>query len=101
MTPLALLILIVLLVLIWQSNTQCRDIATRMARETCRRQDLQFLDGTVSLRSIIPTFKEGRLFCLKRTYVFDYSDDTINRRNGCIVMYNARIKTVLLEGLPN
>lgn len=99
MSPLATLILIVLLVIAWQSNTRCRDIAIRMARETCRRQDLQFLDGTVTLRSIIPTFKKGSLFSLKRTYLFDYSDDAVNRRSGCIVMHNTRVKTVLLEGV--
>lgn len=99
MTSLAILILIALLVIVWQSNTRCRDIATHLARETCRRQNLQLLDGTVSLSSMLPAFKECAPFCIKRTYLFDYSDDAVNRRSGCIVMHNTQVKTILLEGV--
>jgi len=97
MSALAFLLLIALLILFWQASSKCRDIAIQVARETCHQQGLQFLDGTVSLRRLIPYFTHGNDFGLERTYIFEYSADGVNRREGCLVMHNIRIVTVLLE----
>jgi hypothetical protein len=98
MTPLALLIIIALLVWFWQVSQQCRDIAIQVARQTCKQQGLQFLDGTASLKSIRPFLSRSAGPGFKRTYTFDYSEDGIGRRSGCIIMHNARISSVLLDG---
>ncbi|MCK5383443.1 MAG: DUF3301 domain-containing protein [Gammaproteobacteria bacterium] len=97
MTPLALLLLIVVLVWFWQVSQHCRDLAIVTARETCKRQGVQFLDGTASLQTIRPYFKHANGPGIKRTYTFDYSEDGIERRTGCIIMHNARISAVLVD----
>jgi hypothetical protein len=97
MTPLALLLLIVVLVWFWQVSQQCRDLAIVTAREICKQQGVQFLDGTASLQTIRPYFSRGTGPGLKRTYTFDYSEDGIARRTGCIIMHNAQISAVLTD----
>ncbi|MGB5259962.1 MAG: DUF3301 domain-containing protein [Gammaproteobacteria bacterium] len=97
MSTLALLLIILVAVLVWQYNTQSRDRAIRAARETCKHQDLQFLDGTAALQSIRPVFSRERGPQLQRTYTFDYSEDGIGRRTGCIIMHNTRVASVLLD----
>ena len=97
MTPLALLLLIVVLVWFWQVSQQCRDLAIVTARETCKQQGVQFLDGSASLQTIRPYFSRGTGPGLKRTYTFDYSEDGIARRTGCIIMHNAQISAVLTD----
>jgi hypothetical protein len=98
MSQLLLLIVIVLLVWYWQSGMHCRDIARAAAGNTCTRQGLQLLDGTVSLRDMRPFYLDNRRFGLKRTYGFDYSEDGISRRSGCIVLLNSRVDSIILEG---
>jgi hypothetical protein len=97
MTPLALLLIIVVLVWFWQNSQQCRDQAIVTARETCKQQGVQFLDGTASLQTINPYFRRGSGPGLKRTYTFDYSEDGITRRTGCIIMHNTQISAVLTD----
>jgi hypothetical protein len=97
MTPLALLIIIALLVWFWQVSQQCHDMAIQVARQTCKRQDLQFLDGTASLKSVRPYLSRAAGPGFKRIYTFDYSEDGIGRRSGCIIMHNAQISSVLLD----
>ena len=97
MSSLAFLLLIVLLVWFWQISLQSRDTALQTARETCKRQGLQFLDGTASLQSVRPFFSREQGPGLKRTYTFDYSADGIARHTGCIIMHNTQISAVLLD----
>jgi hypothetical protein len=97
MSTLALLLLIVLLVWFWQISLQSRDTALRTARDTCKHQGLQFLDGTASLQSVRPFFSPEQGPGLKRTYTFDYSADGIARHTGCIIMHNTQVSAVLLD----
>jgi hypothetical protein len=97
MCSLAMLLLIGLLVWFWLESLNCRDIAIQIARGSCRQQDLQLLDGTVSLRRFRPYFKNRDDFGLKRTYIFDYSGDGFSRQTGCVVLQNRRIISVVLE----
>lgn len=100
MSPLALLIVIVILVWFWLTSLNCRDIAIRTARASCAHQGLQFLDGTVSLKKIRPYYKDMDAPGLRRTYVFEYSSDGFSRQAGCIVLHNSRVTTVLFEANP-
>jgi hypothetical protein len=98
MTSLTLLLIIVLLVWFWQVNQQCHDTAVQLARQTCKHQGLQFLDGTATLKSIRPYFSRDDGPGLKRTYTFDYSEDGMDRHSGCIIMHNAQVASLLLDG---
>ena len=97
MSSLTLLLLIGLLVWFWLQGMKCRDIAIRIARSSCRQQELQLLDGTVALRSLRPYFSSPDDYGLKRTYTFDYSGDGFSRQTGCVVLYNRRVMSIVLE----
>ncbi len=97
MESLAFLLFLVLLVWFWKASLESRDLAIRVARETCKHNNIQFLDGSASLQNIRPFYSRNSGPGLKRTYTFDYSDDGISRQTGCIMMENMQITTVLLE----
>ena len=97
MTSISLLLLIVILVLLWQASQRSRDTAIETARQTCLRQGVQFLDGTAVLQGIKPFFSSADGPGLQRTYTFDYSEDGIGRRTGCIILRNTRVSAVLLD----
>ncbi|MBT8121453.1 MAG: DUF3301 domain-containing protein [Gammaproteobacteria bacterium] len=97
MSALSLLLIILLAVLAWQYSMRSRDQAISTARNTCKRQGLQFLDGTAALQGIKPVFSGTHGPGLQRTYTFDYSEDGIGRRTGCIIMHNTAVTAVLLD----
>jgi hypothetical protein len=98
MESLTFLLFLVLLVWFWQASLATRDRAIATARETCKHRGIQFLDGTASLQNIRPYYSRASGPGFKRTYTFEYSEDGITRQNGCIVMHNLQITTVLLDG---
>ena len=97
MAPLALLLIIVFLVWFWQASLRCRDIAIQTARQTGKQQGVQILDGTAARQSVRPYYTRAGGPGLKRTYTFDYSDDGIVRRSGCIIMHNSQVSAVLVD----
>jgi hypothetical protein len=97
MSSLTMLLLIGLLVWFWLQSLKCRDIAIEIARNSCREQALQLLDGTVALRDLRPYFHSRNDYGLKRTYTFDYSGDGFSRQSGCVVLYNSRVMSIVLE----
>ncbi len=100
MTSIGLLLLIVILVLLWQASQRSRDTAIETARQTCRQQGMQFLDGTAALQEIRPFFNSADGPGLQRTYTFDYSEDGVGRHTGCIIIRNTRVSAVLLDEQP-
>ena len=98
MSSLVLLLIIAGLVWYWQAGMNCRDIAIATARNTCAREGLQLLDGTVALRQIRPFYRDSGRFGLLRTFGFEYSDDGVSRLSGCIVLRNTRVESIVLEG---
>jgi hypothetical protein len=97
MSALGLLLIILLLVLFWHINTRSRDLAIQTARHVCKTRGVQFLDGTAVLQSIRPVIKGEQGPGFRRTYTFDYSEDGIARRTGCIIMHNTGVSAVLLD----
>lgn len=65
--------------------------------QTCKGQQLQFLDGTVVLQSIRLFRNDAGHMCLKRTFQFEYSADRDNRKIGFVIMLGNQIETVGLE----
>jgi len=97
MAPLTTLLIIAFLVWFWQISQRCRDAAIHIARQTCKRQEVQFLDGTATLKSIRPYFTRRNGPGFKRTYTFDYSEDGMGRQSGCIIMHNSQVTSVVLD----
>jgi len=81
----------------WHASLAAREFANRIAADTCSRAGVQLLDGTVAmLRLSLARGPDGRLG-LRRTYVFDYSEDGFTRRQGFVVMTGLSLDSVGLE----
>src|SRR5207237_9131045 len=79
------LLLIVVGALLWADSLKARERAVRAGRSACERDQLQFLDDTVSFaRRRLARDEEGQLK-LSRTYTFEFSDTGNNRRQGASV----------------
>jgi hypothetical protein len=91
---LALLCLGVLLAWFWQDSLAARARANAAAMDACARLNLQLLDGTVAFTRLqLTRGADGRLG-LRRTYVFDYTANSIERRQGFVILTRERIESV-------
>lgn len=82
------------LLLLWKSGVEARSAATDAAVRACAEANVQFLDGTCVFRSL--RFARGhddRLGWM-RTYLFDYSDDGVSRRQGFVTMRGRDVELV-------
>ena len=92
--PLLLLVIAAgLLGVFWQNSLGARERANRAAQEACERMNVQFLDGTVAFAHIGLARDAGRL-TWRRTYVFDYTAASIDRREGFVTLLGQRIESV-------
>ncbi len=83
-----------LLAWLWQSSLLAREAAVRAARDVCRQQQLQFLDGSVALkRFTLARLPNGRL-ALRRTFLFAYSEDGLGRQTGFVIMLGNHVEQV-------
>ncbi len=94
MTTLTLLLVATLIAVAWHSGLRARERANEVAIETCRQMNVQFLDGTVAFSSMRPTRDPGGNFSWRRTYVFDYTEDGMERRQGFVVLLGSMVETV-------
>ncbi|MGH8185065.1 MAG: DUF3301 domain-containing protein [Steroidobacteraceae bacterium] len=77
----------------WQDSLAARESANAAAIEACQRLGLQFLDGTVAFARLSLTREAGWL-TLRRTYVFDYTANSIERRQGFVLLTGRRVESV-------
>jgi hypothetical protein len=73
---------------------EARALANDAAGQACVGAGAQLLDGTVVFRSVKPGRNQDGSTCLKRTYVFDYTDDGVARRQGFVVLAGHAVDTV-------
>lgn len=93
-TALALLALGALAAWFWQDSLAARELANAAAIDACERLNLQFLDGTVAFATLKFVRGTHSLFSLRRTYVFDYTANSIERRQGFVVLTGRRVDSV-------
>jgi hypothetical protein len=94
---LALLIGLIGVAWAWHANLGARERANVAASETCERTGAQLLDGTVAFRGLrLALGPDGRLR-LRRTYVFDYSQDGVTRRQGFVILLGQSLESIGLE----
>jgi hypothetical protein len=86
---------------LWQSALDAREAANRIAKETCSRAVVQFLDGTVAFAGFRLTRDSKGRRRLLRTYTFDYTSDGFERAQGFIVLAGLRVEAVGLAGSPS
>jgi len=99
-TALALILLACATAWFWQDSLAARESANAAAMEACQRLGLQFLDGTVAFARLGLGREAGRVR-LRRTYVFDYTANSIERRQGFVVLSGARVESVGYAADPN
>lgn len=76
---------------------RAREAAIRITKEACRQHGLQLLDDTVhGVRLRFVRDGEG-VVRLRRTFLFDFSEDGVNRRSGKVVMLGATVESLQLE----
>lgn len=91
----ALVLLLVATAVVWflQDSLGVRERANAAAMEACQRLSLQFLDGTVAFARLQFTRDRGQL-AIRRTYVFDYTANSIERRQGFVILLGRRVESV-------
>lgn len=90
---LTVILLAAAVVWFWQDSLAARESANAAAMEACTRLGLQFLDGTVAFARVTFVRDGGRLK-LRRTYVFDYTATSIERRQGFVLLTGRRVESV-------
>lgn len=86
---------------IWQLSLDARETANRIAKDTCSRAVVQFLDGTVAFAGFRLARQADGKRRLLRTYTFDYTSDGFERAQGFIVLAGRRLEAVGLAGSPS
>ena len=90
---LIVMLLAVAVLWFWQDSLAARESANAAAKEACTRLSLQFLDGTVAFARLQLVRVNGWLQ-LRRTYVFDYTATSIERRQGFVLLTGRRVESV-------
>jgi hypothetical protein len=85
---------------LWQVSLDARESANHIAKDTCSRAVVQFLDGTVAFAGFRLTRDSRGKRRLLRTYTFDYTRDGFERAQGFIVLAGDRLEAVGLAGSP-
>jgi hypothetical protein len=91
---LTVILLAAAVVWFWQDSLAARESANAAAKEACTRLGLQFLDGTVAFARLALVRADGGRLKLRRTYVFDYTATSIDRRQGFVLLIGRRVESV-------
>src|SRR5690606_42024014 len=93
-TFLVLLCLAAAIAWFWQDSLAAREMANAAAIEACERLALQFLGGSVAFARVRLARGASGWLVLRRTYVFGYTANSIERRQGFVVVCARRGETV-------
>jgi hypothetical protein len=85
----------------WQISLDSREAANRIAKDTCSRAVVQFLDGTVAFAGLRWSRDSRGRRRLLRTYTFDYTSDGFERAQGFVVLAGGQLQAVGLAGNPS
>jgi hypothetical protein len=85
---------------LWQISLDAREAANRVAKDTCSRAVVQFLDGTVAFAGWRMTRDAKGRRRLLRTYTFYYTSDGVERAQGFVVLSGLKLEAVGLAGVP-
>jgi len=67
---------------LWWNGIRAKELAVSHARQACKRENLQFLDQTVSLKRLRPTRSTTGSSCLSRLYGFEFTLAGEHRDHG-------------------
>ncbi len=83
------LLAMAILVWFWFSGLKAREMAVASARAACERNGLQFLDETVTLRSLRTTRNEHGHLVWKRLYAFEFSRTGVDRLQATVLLHGS------------
>jgi hypothetical protein len=86
---------------LWEVSLDAREAANRIAKDTCSRAVVQFLDDTVAFAGFRLSRDSRGKRRLLRTYTFDYTSDGFERAQGFIVLAGVQLEAVGLAGSPS
>src|SRR5579862_1823453 len=86
---------------VWEISLDAREAANRIAKDTCSRAVVQFLDGTVAFAGFRLAREGSGRRRLLRTYTFDYTHDGFERSQGFIVLAGLKLEAVGLADSPS
>lgn len=76
---------------------RAREVAVGIARRACKELGLQLLDDTVQGARLRLARDAAGIARVRRTFVFEFSEDGFTRRKGSLVMLGAQIESLQLE----
>jgi hypothetical protein len=82
------------LVLWWRASVEARVHANAAASDACAHAGVQLLDGTVAFKELRPARDARGRLALRRTYLFDYSEDGASRRHGFVILRGREVELV-------
>lgn len=85
-----------LAIALWWTGSRARELAIEHARRRCERDQLQFLDQTVSLAGISLARSQNGMRCLERRFSFECTLQGIHRDHGEVIMHGHRLIRVSL-----
>ena len=81
----------------WLENQGVRERAISIAKDFCKKEDVQFLDGAMALvRMRLQRDAMGRM-AIARTYQFEFSDTGDNRLKGTIMLLGKKLEILHLQ----
>ena len=95
----SLLALLVIAILgwYWLHSIRIIEIARDAGRQSCIKDEVQFLDDTVASTSLALARDTSGRRILRRTYRFEVTETGNNRRDGEVVMLGDRVESVMME----
>lgn len=94
---LGLIILLFLIIAIWYETTATREKVIKICAYHCQKNELQLLDQTVALDSIMLQFNQEKNLVLYRKYMFEISQDGSDRYKGYIELLNKQVNLIHIE----
>ena len=91
------LLLLALLAWFWLDSLRSREIATHTCKAVCRRDQLQFLDDTVSLQNLGLARDAKGTLRVRRAYRFEYATRGDRRYRGLVVMLGSQLQVLKME----
>lgn len=76
---------------------RAREAAVGIARRACKELGLQLLDDTVQGARLRLARDAAGIARVRRTFVFEFSEDGFARRKGCLVMLGPQVESLQLE----
>ena len=97
MSEIVFLVCLCLAIWFWQDTLRAREKAVARTRRYCQDIHYQFLDDTVSLKSMKPGRDISGHFAFHRYYHFEFSLDGENRFNGTAYLIGDQLQSIQLD----